>query len=77
MLVDSRKMGWLGVVTQEMGIEKVDRPRVPVWTVAICSADPSCILVLPAPCHVANVCCIPQALLPAGFLLGSDPGPAG
>lgn len=44
--VDSRKMGWLGVATQEMRIEKVDRPTTPrVWAVTVCPADPLCILV--------------------------------
>lgn len=60
VLVDSRKMGWLGVATQEMRIEKVDRPMTPrVWAVTVCPADPLCILVLPALCHKAHVCCIP------------------
>lgn len=70
--VYSRKMGWLTVVTQEMRIENVDRPRTPrMWTVTVYPADPLCTLVLPAPYHETKVCCSPPGSptcrLPFGF----------
>lgn len=72
MPADSRKMGWLGVVTEGMRIENVDRPRVPrMWTVTVYPADLLCTLVLPAPCHETEVRCSPPGSptcrLPFGF----------
>lgn len=69
---DSRKMGWLGVVTQGMRIENVDKPRIPrMWTVTVYPADLLCTLVLPAPRHETKVCCRPSGSptcrVPSGF----------
>lgn len=75
MPVDCRKVGWLGVVTQEMrkGGQAKDT------CVDCCNLLCRSIVhpVLAAPCHMANVCCIPQTPLPAGFLLGSAVGRSG
>ncbi|MXQ90634.1 hypothetical protein E5288_WYG016033 [Bos mutus] len=80
MLVDSKNLGCLGVVTQEMQTEKEDKLRtLPGWAVAVSPADPLCICVLQASRTEANPTCpVPSpAPLPTDFLWGLAPGRLG
>ena len=77
MLVRSRKLGCLGVVTQG---EKADKLRtLPGWTAAVSPADPLRICVRQASRPKANPACsvASPAPLPTGFLWGSAPGRLG